>query len=263
MAQKIDKDGNKLWDSTGVEVASSPGSEKSYLSLLSDQVDGAIAVFKDKRSGRYNIYGQKILSSGRYVFELLSFNSVSEKEFVKLTWQTNNEHNNKGFYIERSTSDTNWQKIKFIPGQNTEGLSNYEFKDHPSMNGVNFYRLVQIDNDNVLQRSKVIQVNYLDADAENYALMQNIPNPFSDSTYIRYYLPEDSRVEVEIYDDKIETICQIVNEYQEKGEHSVVFHNLTDDGRLQDGIYYYRLKAVPTSGSSDSFVDVKKMVISR
>lgn len=263
MAQRIDRNGKRLWDSTGVQVAASPNSEKSYLFLLPVKADGAIAVFKDKRSNKNSIYGQKILGSGRFIFELLSFNSTIENGAVKLTWQTKNEQNNKGFYVERATSDTNWQKIQFISGQNIEGVCSYEFVDHPITSGVNYYRLMQVDNDNIQQKSRELQVKFLNANAQDYTLMQNMPNPFSDSTYIRYYLPEESSVELEIFNDKIETIVELVDEVQPEGEHSVVFHARTENGKLPDGIYYYRIKALPTGRESNDFVDVKKMVISR
>lgn len=269
-AQRINRDGKKLWDSTGVEIASSPNSEKSYLFLLPNQLNGGVAVFKEKRSHQYNIYGQRILGDGRFIFQVNGFNAVMEDDIIKLSWQTLDEQNNKGFYIERSASDTNWQKIKFITGQNREGICSYEFIDRPAASGTNYYRLLQIDNDNNQQNSNIIQVNYLCADAVDYTLLQNMPNPFSDSTYIRYYLPEESEVHLEVFNDKIETIEHLVDGVQGKGEYSIVFHTSTSNGKIPGGIYYYRLKAVPTGRESlftgrqgVNFVDVKKMVISR
>ena len=53
--QKLNSTGKFKWDSLGVAVASHNNTPKSYLSLVSDENGGAIAIFKEKRDGKNTI----------------------------------------------------------------------------------------------------------------------------------------------------------------------------------------------------------------
>lgn len=257
LAQRINKDGRILWDSTGVALASNANSEKSYLNLLPNTGKSAVAVFKENRNGLNGIFGQRILSSGRYAFEVSGFNAMVDNNLVRASWQTNNEKGSKGYYVERSiASDTSWQRVKFVQAKNQKGINTYEFSEELPSSSEIYYRLVLVDNDNDIQKSGAIKVNYFSFNTGSYALAQNFPNPFSDSTLIKYYLPEDNNVTIEIYSDKIETITVPVNGFQTKGEHSLSFYSQGDYGKLPGGVYFYRMKA-------GEFVDVKKMIIVR
>ncbi|MGE5683455.1 MAG: hypothetical protein ACM34K_21555, partial [Bacillota bacterium] len=254
-AQRMTKDGRRMWDSSGVEIAVNINSEKSYLSLLPNKINGAVAVFKENRLKQSNIYGQRILGNGQFNFDILGFKAIVDNGMVKATWQTVNESGNKGFYVERIVSDTNWKQIKFIAGRNSKGANSYEFTEAlPAQNSTVFYRLRQEDVDGNIQRSNIVKVDEVNRNANNFALDQNFPNPFSDSTVIKYYIPERCKVTLEIYNDRIETVSIPVDEYQERGEYSVPFSTITKNGRLKSGVYFYRMKA-------GDFVQVKKMVI--
>lgn len=255
-AQRINRDGRPQWDSTGVEMASAVNTEKSYISLVPNKTNGAVLVFKESRSGMNNIYAQRILGTGRYVFEILNFTAGIQGEDIKLSWQTSNESNNKGFFVERALQDSGWQKIKFIAGKNRNGVNNYDFTDRPMANGTIMYRIQQLDNQNNSQRSSSVKLNYFGADYNDFAVSQNFPNPFSDSTFIRYYLPVRTNVVLEVYNDKIETITELVHGVQDKGEYNIKFSSYLNGQRLPSGVYFYKLKA-------GEFVDVKKMIISK
>ncbi len=58
----------------------------------------------------------------------------------------------------------------------------------------------------------------------DYILLNNYPNPFNPSTIIPYRLNEAGYVKLYIYDVKGELVKILVNEWQEKGYHEVVFH---------------------------------------
>lgn len=70
-------------------------------------------------------------------------------------------------------------------------------------------------------------------------LSQNYPNPFNPSTVINYQLPEQSQVELRVYDILGREVATLVDESMKAGYHSVPFNA----GRLASGIYLYRLKA--------------------
>lgn len=257
LAQRFNKDGKRLWDSLGVALASNNNSEKSYLNLLPTKGKAMVAVFKENRNGQNGILAQRIMNNGKYASDILGFSAAVSNNLVRASWQTNNEQLNKGFYIERSIgSDTSWKRVKFIQAKNQKGLTTYEFSETLPSGSEVYYRLVQVDNDGDEQKSDVVKLNYFTFDPQSYALAQNFPNPFSDSTVIRYYLPEDSNVLIEIYSDKIETVTVPVNEFQSKGEHTLSFSTEGSYGKLPGGVYFYRMKA-------GEFVDVKKMIIVR
>ena len=83
-----------------------------------------------------------------------------------------------------------------------------------------------------------------------YMLLQNFPNPFNPSTTIKYALPENEKVTIEIYDMLGREVAELVNGEVEAGYHEVKF----DASNLASGIYFYRM-------SAGSFIQVNKMLL--
>jgi hypothetical protein len=85
-------------------------------------------------------------------------------------------------------------------------------------------------------------------------LMQNYPNPFNFRTEIRYYLPKEMEVRLEIFDILGRSIITLVDQPQSAGLHSVSWDGKSAEGTLAtSGIYFYRL----TTGEG---VTAKRMV---
>lgn len=76
------------------------------------------------------------------------------------------------------------------------------------------------------------------------------PNPFNNSTRLRYKISERSFVKIKVYDALGNEVATLVNEEKQAGEYEVEF-NVSD---LTSGIYFYRLQA-------GSFVETKKMIL--
>ena len=74
---------------------------------------------------------------------------------------------------------------------------------------------------------------------EEFWLAQNHPNPFNASTIIRYALPEEGFVSIEIYNILGRKIETLVSGIQPAGSHSVVW----DAEDHPSGAYFYRIKA--------------------
>ncbi len=83
-----------------------------------------------------------------------------------------------------------------------------------------------------------------------FTLEQNYPNPFNPSTTIRFSIPVESNVRLNVFNALGQEVAQIVNERLKEGYHEVSF----DATALTSGIYFYRLE-------SDKFVDTKKMIL--
>ena len=75
--------------------------------------------------------------------------------------------------------------------------------------------------------------------AIDYNLFQNYPNPFNNATNITYYIPEDAKVKVIVYNTLGREVALLCNETKAKGSHRLRFNA----DKLSSGIYFYRLEA--------------------
>ena len=88
-----------------------------------------------------------------------------------------------------------------------------------------------------------------------YALHQNYPNPFNPITTLRYDLPENSYVNVTVYDMLGREIRSLVSTAQEAGFKSVIWDATNDYGKpVSAGVYLYKIQA-------GEFVQTRKMVL--
>lgn len=251
--QKVDLNGEFVWDSSGVMISSSQNMQKSYLYLIPDGDGGAIAVFKGSSDKRNDIYGQKIFSTGTYSSQILGFDAQVAGDSVKIFWYAANENDGTDYSIYRSgiesAKESDWKITGSLKKKKKTDTNYYEFYDWPDINGSIYYRIVQKNDKTQPQYSGVEKVDYF-RDVESIMLGQNSPNPFSDYTTINFYLPEEEEVSFEFFNSSIETVKKIEDVEYPAGKNEIVFNVES----LPPGIYFYRLKA-------GKFVEVKKMII--
>jgi hypothetical protein len=84
----------------------------------------------------------------------------------------------------------------------------------------------------------------------NYVLYQNYPNPFNPTTTIRYELPQDGQVTIEVFDILGQKVKTILNEFKRADRYEVKFSSTG----LASGVYIYQLRV-------NDFITSKKMVI--
>jgi outer membrane protein assembly factor BamB len=109
--------------------------------------------------------------------------------------------------------------------------------------------------------SAVNAVSGLPSHPESF-LSQNVPNPFSGNTRIEYRLPNDARVEVDVYDVEGHLVRTLARDQLTAGPHEVSWNGLDDAGRsVTSGFYFCRLRATGTEGRS--FERVRKVQVVR
>jgi hypothetical protein len=253
-SQRISGDGNIKWDSSGIAIGSFFNTPKSYLNLLPDGRGSAIAVFKEKRKNENGIYVQKIFNTGTFVSQIIGFSTSITSDSVKISWYSANEISNSNYTVERSiqtdTGITEWLQLATLNSDSGKAANYYAYYDVPDTSGTLYYRIVLSDNLGNSQTSEASRVTFLES--TSYIIVtQNNPNPFTDSTQIKFYLPEPSNVKIEYFDNHIEKIDETINDYH-AGENSVTFYA----GDHQPGIYFYKFE-------SGDYVEVKKMVLTR
>jgi hypothetical protein len=90
---------------------------------------------------------------------------------------------------------------------------------------------------------------------ESYSMEQNYPNPFNAKTEIRYALPVDSKVRLEVYNVLGQKVITLVDEEQKAGYHSLIWDGTNESEQVvSSGLYLYKLVA-----NEDTFL--KKMIM--
>ena len=83
--------------------------------------------------------------------KLTSFTATRNRSLVELKWETAQEENSKGFYVERKLSNGGWQSVTFVETKAIRGNSSlpltYEYTDLNDSKGISQYRLRQVDID--------------------------------------------------------------------------------------------------------------------
>ncbi|MBU0476133.1 MAG: T9SS type A sorting domain-containing protein [Bacteroidetes bacterium] len=129
-----------------------------------------------------------------------------------------------------------------------------------------YYRVKAVDNnDNISGYSNQVSISgmllkenngeyALDSDSKvtDYELMSNYPNPFNPTTQISYQLPENSFVNLVVYNSLGQKVEELVNQHQSSGKYTVKFNA----ANLPSGVYIYKLQA-------GEFSNVKKMLLTK
>jgi flagellar hook assembly protein FlgD len=81
-------------------------------------------------------------------------------------------------------------------------------------------------------------------------LSQNYPNPFNPETRIRFSIPNDDYVKIQVFNTLGQRVRTLIDKILQSGYHEVEFSGAD----LASGIYYYKI-------SAGNFQNVKKMIL--
>jgi len=251
--------GNLTYSGSGEQVVYSGNAKGSPIIVTGLTTNGTywFRVFEYNGSGTSTNYLTSTdagnPNQGTNPVTLASLNSNITGRNVKINWTTAEELNNSGFEIERAevgTKNTDYNKVTFVAGNGTKNTpTNYSYEDKNLNTGKYKYRLKQIDfngNFEYFNLNGEIEIGV----PKKYDLSQNYPNPFNPTTKINFDLPQDSKVELRIYDMLGREVTTLVNEVRTAGYYTVELNA----SQFTSGTYFYRLNA-------GDFSMVKKLVI--
>ena len=195
---------------------------------------------------------------------------------AKLVWQSNIEPDLSSYEILREivNKGNKWEAIGST--KETSFIDNSVY--YTSYRGAVKYKIRAIDKQNLYSvcsdvktmniepYRKITEVNEINS-IKDYELNQNYPNPFNPSTKIKYSIPKQSHVTLKVYDILGREVAALVNEEKPAGNYELNWNagdlpsEVSAKDGLASGVYFYQLKAIPSSGSGQAFIETKKMIL--
>ena len=129
--------------------------------------------------------------------ELIAFNATPNHNTVSLDWATATEKNNSHFEVERSTNGKDFSTIGTVEGSGTTVEPQaYNFVDAAPANGINYYRLKQVDFDGAFAYSDVVSIEI--QNAKNDVVL--LPNPVTADLNVQLPTTWTGETSIEIFD---------------------------------------------------------------
>ena len=159
---------------------------------------------------------------------------------IRLTWQTQFESDNLGFYVQRALTENGlYQTVSSLIPPSMTGQ--YQFVDASAEAGVlYFYRLQNLNLDGTAQAHAAVQAQ-LPLPAA-FALSANYPNPFNAQTRLTISLPKRSTLHAEIIDLLGRSVRQLHHGEAKEGYLDLMWDGRDERGmETASGVYYCRV----------------------
>ncbi len=179
--------------------------------------------------------------------ELIAFSAKIVREDVLLSWTTASEKNNDYFEVERSADGRTFKYLETIKGAGTTTLArHYQTNDHNPINGINYYRLKQVDFDGTTTYSDIVTVEIKSEKIELF------PNPVAGTLYLRMSDLSTREVEFQITDLTGRTMLMGATEINE----GIVTIPLSEVGSFPLGTYMVRVYSASHPIASAKFIKI-------
>jgi hypothetical protein len=164
-------------------------------------VDATYYLYIDGYAGDVCNYVFAAESGVQLPIELTYFNGKVSNGTHYLNWATASERKNAYFEVERSFDGTQFTKIGKVISKANQGLSvqklTYDYNDLEPADGINYYRLKQVDLDGKHSYSKVIS---LSSSKESNSIKNLYPNPTSSKLDLMVQVSQEDFYVIEVYD---------------------------------------------------------------
>jgi len=267
-AQKVDNNGNVLWGSEGVVIVDSADQQTFEPELGVDKKGDSYIVWRDRRTGDFDVYGQKLNSEGVPQWKK-GGTVIGDPEFVKsihrsgivvldssgiiVLWKDNRlpDGTISGQYIYSSgqemwpndallSSRAHINDLHVISDENGGAIGCW-YETYPdkgiyaqqvSING-NLGEVIETDINNRIRNEIPHDIH----------LFQNYPNPFNTNTIIKYQIAELAFVNISVYDITGKEVSKLSNKKQQPGAYHVIWNGKNQEGGdVSSGLYFVQLK---------------------
>jgi len=167
-------------------------------------IDGLLGIYIGGPSGAPQFVGNKIIMST----DIVACDYTGRKILKEKGWR----YDSRATHIEAASSDYNL-----------------------GTNDPNKMEVIEIDN-------QYVGIGSQGKVTENTCLVQNYPNPFTNSTNFKFCLQQNSEVNLSIFDSSGRLIKTIVNKNLQTGWHTILWDGKNDSGAIiNPGIYIGKL----------------------
>ena len=174
-----------------------------------------------------------------------NYNPVTESSLLE--WSTATEQNSKSFSVERSVDGG--RNFTAIGSVNASGTSNtivrYQYNDNDPVNGINLYRLKQIDIDNKFKYSNIVSIE-VKRKKESYTVY---PVPAHGSAFLRSSSTQTKLLNISLIDGAGKMILE------QKAYVDTAHPLKLDLATVAPGVYFIKIF------SADNTVITKKIII--
>ena len=166
--------------------------------------------------------------------ELVSFTGTLRISSVLLNWQTASELNNDYFEVQKSIDGNSFQAIGRVKGTGTSSLGEtYSFADYEPIEGIQYYRLKQVDFNGSSQYSTIILVRSSGLDSNQ--LPSVFPNPGAGSYVTLITDPDEELIEIRIIDGLGKVLLPAVSKINQ----NQFYIDISD---LDKGLYLFQIQ---------------------
>ena len=200
---------------------------------LTSRAHLAQLIFVSSNSTVYmdNVYFWK--PAGTVPVTLVDFTATKSGKSSLLNWKTLNEVNSRGFAIERSTNGNTWTQLQFVNSNLNSSVSReYSAIDRNPANGVNYYRLKQVDVDGRQTLSSIATVKFNSSDLMEFTFY---PNPAKNYINVSLNSITTEKARIDLIDAKGSIVFSSTYAKSEQGSTKKISLN-----NLPKGIYLIR-----------------------
>ena len=191
------------WTSTNATIIDGQGTNTVEVSADIDAGPGSVSVIvtTDCGSATANLSFEVAEDCGfinPLPVELISFDGAATSQGIALNWATASEKNNDRFEVQRSQDGRNFETVGTVKGNGSASNRNdYSFLDKAAKNGLNYYRLRQVDFNGEFEFSKVLAIDTKMGAANSVTLY---PNPATDGNFNVRMTPTKEATNIQIMD---------------------------------------------------------------
>lgn len=167
---------------------------------------------------------------------IVTFNGLKLDNKVELKWQTSSEVNSKYFDVEFSENASQWVSIGTVNAAgNTTNPRDYSLVHNSPVNGVNYYRLKQVDADGYFSYSNIVPITFA---IKGVSINSVYPNPFVSQLKIDVSSDRADVVNIQL-SDNLGRVLKVEKTTLQKGVNKISLDNLSG---LAPGIYNVEVK---------------------